>query len=790
MQDVSELLMKNNPARKKRRTASGARGASRRKMKSGCPIRSKSGAADDAFRQSEIRYRDLVEKINDVIFEVDRRGVITYISPVVRKVLGYSANELIGTPYAALLYPEDRGKIGKAFRDVISGKLYPSDFRVFHKTGSIRWVRTSSQPIFHAGKRIGLRGVLTDITDRKLTEHMLQESEKRFRSLVEHSVQGLAIAQGDPPRLVMVSEPFARMLGYTVNELMSLDDAGLRNLLHPDDREWFYASYRRRIASNRVPATSEARFVRKDGKVLWFEILATSTEYKGKPAAQAAYVDITHRKLADEALRTSEARYRTLVEKQDEAVCRWLPDTTLTFVNEAYCRFFGKNREQLIGTKWLLLVPEDTREATRKQYAAMVRRSRRFVTEHTVISSGGRMSWQEWVDTPIRDDSGKLIELQSVGRDITERKLSEKRLRESEIFWRSLVENSPVSLARVGLDGKFVFVNRQFRRWSGLGLKQVIGKGPDILVQFLSPDTFQCMVKAVQETVAKRTKQECELLYRLKNGSALWIAQISYPWFDADGKMLGVEVVGHDVTQRKIAEAGREMHRAELEASEKELRQFAAKIMLVREEEKKKLSAVLHHEAGSLIVGMNAQFKAIKEATRNGQIQEALKIIDETREMLQGVVKGLKNLAVEIRPPDLDLLGLSEALRGHIARLASRHGLNVSFESRLDDMPIPPDVSLVMFRVAQEALHNVLLHAGAQNVRVTLDSDSAQVRLVVTDDGSGFDSKGSSATSGVHIGLRAMREMVTARGGTFGLKTEPGNGCEVSAQCPIGSSLP
>jgi PAS domain S-box-containing protein len=130
----------------------------------------------------------------------------------------------------------------------------------------------------------------------------------------------------------------------------------------------------------------------------------------------------------EKALHESEERYYNIVKMQTEMVCRYLPDTTLIFLNEAYCRFFGKNRDELIGTKFLLLIPEEFRDAAKQHVDSLIKNPRIERHEHPVVTSDGRLAWQQWVDSVVLDDQGNVKELQAVGWDITERKLAEDAL--------------------------------------------------------------------------------------------------------------------------------------------------------------------------------------------------------------------------------------------------------------------------------------------------------------------------------------------------------------------------
>jgi diguanylate cyclase (GGDEF)-like protein/PAS domain S-box-containing protein len=125
--------------------------------------------AEEALRRSEERFRDLVENISEVIFTLDKDGLVTYVSPVVEQIAGYSPAELVGQSIASFIHPDDLPPV-ESFQAMVSGILEPSEFRIFTKSGETRWVRTSSRPILDGDREVGLRAVLVDITDRKQAE--------------------------------------------------------------------------------------------------------------------------------------------------------------------------------------------------------------------------------------------------------------------------------------------------------------------------------------------------------------------------------------------------------------------------------------------------------------------------------------------------------------------------------------------------------------------------------------------------------------------------------------------
>lgn len=129
---------------------------------------------EEALRESEERYRELVESINDIIYAQDEHGVITYISPIVEALSGYTPDEVVDHSFTEFIHPDDLPELLASRQRTSAGQLEPSEFRVRTKSGEIRWVRSSSRPVWRGEQLVGLRGTITDITDRKQAEFRTQ----------------------------------------------------------------------------------------------------------------------------------------------------------------------------------------------------------------------------------------------------------------------------------------------------------------------------------------------------------------------------------------------------------------------------------------------------------------------------------------------------------------------------------------------------------------------------------------------------------------------------------------
>ena len=153
------------------------------------------------------------------------------------------------------------------------------------------------------------------------------------------------------------------------------------------------------------------------------------------------------RRRAERALAGSEAQYRSVVETQSDLICRYLPDTTLTFVNDAYCRFWQKGRDQLIGRPFVELIPEPARDAALSHVASLITRPRVEWHEHEVLLPDGSIGCQQWIDHAVLDAQGRVVELQGIGRDVTEQRRAQESLRKSEAELRASYERTRISRA-------------------------------------------------------------------------------------------------------------------------------------------------------------------------------------------------------------------------------------------------------------------------------------------------------------------------------------------------------
>lgn len=259
----------------------------------------------------------------------------------------------------------------------------------------------------------------------------LKNSEERFQLAVEGSNDGIWDWNVITNK-VYYAPRFKEILGYSDNELGD-DITDWSNLLHPDDYNMVMEKVYNHFKTNDKYVV-EYRLKTKSGEYKWCQAKGQALRDKAGNVFRMAgsLSDISERKTAEQELEKTRSLYQAIVEDQTELICRFLPDTTLTFVNGAYARYFGKTPEELVGTKFLVFIPENERAGILNWLSSFAPSNNVKAYEHKVIDSSGRERWQWWQDRAFFDDSGNVKIFQSVGFDITDRKNSEKEIEKAK----------------------------------------------------------------------------------------------------------------------------------------------------------------------------------------------------------------------------------------------------------------------------------------------------------------------------------------------------------------------
>src|SRR5262245_42955178 len=396
--------------------------------------------------------------------------------------------------------------------------------------------------------------------ERWETGRELRESENRLART--ETVSQIMVTQVSlDGRWLKVPPTLCKLLGYTERELLSCN---CWILTHSEDIDANLRKFERLIKGEIKSFTHEKRYIHKDGHHIWVLVnCSIVTDTDGKPLHLLTYIqDITERKRMEEGLLESEERYRTIVEEQTDLICRYLPDTTLTFVNDAYCRYFGKTREELIGTSYLLMIPEPERETAINHIISLCQNPRTETYEHQVIDRNGETRWQQWMDYGIFDKDGRIREFQAVGRDITQRKRAEEALRESEQRFHLMADTAPVMIWTSDADNNHSFFNKPWLDFTGRTLEEELGQG---WTQSVNPDDLERIRQNFHTFSQAQSPFKMEYRVRRADGLYRCVLEHGVPRFTAGGKFTGYIGSIVDITERRYAEQL-------LKESERELR--------------------------------------------------------------------------------------------------------------------------------------------------------------------------------------------------------------------------
>ena len=269
----------------------------------------------------------------------------------------------------------------------------------------------------------------------------------------------------------------------------------------------------------------------------------------------ALTTNVLKRRRAEGRLRQSEARYRGIVEDQTELICRNLPDGTLTFVNDAYCRYFNRSRDELIGHSFIPLISDEYHQTMKDYFASLGNDNPVATHEYRIILPDGESRWNQWTNRAILDDDGQVIEFQGAGRDITERKVAEEALREAEKRYRTLVEQMPAVTYIAALDeiSSTIFISPQIESFLGVS-PQVYKDNKDFWSQHLHPDDHDRVLDeiALCHKMGKSFLSEYRMIS--KTGDTIWFRDEAIIIKSDEGIPLFLQGVMMNITDRKNAE--------------------------------------------------------------------------------------------------------------------------------------------------------------------------------------------------------------------------------------------
>ncbi len=401
-------------------------------------------------------------------------------------------------------------------------------------------------------------------------EERLRESEEQYRSLVEQSLQSLVILQDG--RIIFANQRAAEFGGYTVEELLAMSPQEVLRLFHPDDRPLVERRMRERLSGEAVPSRYEVRFMRREGAVAWADMFISIIRYRGRPAHQVSFIDITERKRAEEALRQSEEFLNDVFHSIQDGISILDRDLHIVRVNRAMEEWYAYAMP-LVG-KYCFAVYQ--RRDQPCPACPMLHTLATGEQGHAVVPRPGRDGAVEgWLDLftfPLIDDrTGELLGVIEYVRDITERKQAEERLKASEEKYRRLFDEDITGNFFTSLDGRILDCNPAFAAMFGFASVEE-ARGSSVLDLYIhSRDREELLLRLQKE----RRVYNAGRMRRRRDGTRIHVVENIIGIFDESGALVGAKGYIIDDTERYRAEEALRRSMISLKRSNEDLERFA-----------------------------------------------------------------------------------------------------------------------------------------------------------------------------------------------------------------------
>ncbi len=521
-------------------------------------------ATELALQKSEQRFRNIAANVPGVILQYvlhpDGTDSIRYVSPGSLRILEVPAEKARSNPQMLwkMVHPEDLATMQTSVlhsAQTLTPWLW--QWRIITPSDKTKWLEGRGQPERMDNGDVVWDTLILDISDRKQAELALKTSENRLATLIGNLPGFVYRCANDANYTTeFISAGVYDITGYRPEDYTNPENpVSFRQQIHPHDQTRVQQIMQAAIAQHTL-YECEYRVITRTGSVVWVWERGQGIfdETGALHHLEGFITDVSDRKRIELALKESETRYRQVVEAQTDFILRSRPDTTITFANEALCKVLGVSPMDMVGKKWEdFALSEDLDNDVFKQLATLTPENPRCFVENRDIRADGQVGWTQWLNEGIFDEAGTLIEIQSVGRDITALKRIEQALRESEERLRLVTENMSDLVCLHDPDGRFYYVTPSSQTVLGYAPDELIGQDPYTLFH---PDDRDRIRITAHAPILASIPIPNPITYRIrkKTGEYIWLETLTKPIFDAQGQVRHLQTTSRDVSDRIQAE--------------------------------------------------------------------------------------------------------------------------------------------------------------------------------------------------------------------------------------------
>src|SRR6201988_3453140 len=682
-------------------------------------------------------------------------GKPLFFNPAFCSMLGFSEEALRNKHCVAFSPPEDAQKDWALFQTLKAGSidLYHLERRYFRADGSLVW-GSFSISLLNSRPSPLVIAVVEDITDKKRAEEALL----RNAAIVESSED--AIASGTLDGIIVSWNGGAQQLyGYTEAEAIGKP---ISMILPPELRDEEKKILETVRAGGHISQFETVR-VGKTGKRIDVSLtISPIKDSSGRMVGVSGIArDITERKLAEEALRASEERLRLAQQVAHIGSFEWNIQTGVNTWTRELEAIYGLQPGTFTGTQTAFenLVHADDRAGVIKLVDAAMKSGQPTQGEWRVVWADGSVHWIAGRWQVFMDASGDPSKMIGVNIDVTERKLAEEALLSSERRYRLLFERNVAGVGIASLDGQLLDCNDGWARILGYQSKDEL-RGRHASEFYFNPAERQSLV---DELFEKQVLFSRELQLKRKDGTPVWVRFNAAVHSDNDRPILQATMI--DISEWKRADEA--------------LSGMTRKLIEAQEQERARIGRELHDDINQRLAMLSLELEQLEE--NPSEIQPRVK---ELRREMAEVSNDVQALSHDLHSSKLEYLGVVAGMKSWCKEFAERQRMQIDFKSAVPSA-VPLQIGLTLFRVLQEALHNVIKHSGARQVEVQLQEDSGEIHLIMRNSGKGFDLE--AALQGKGLGLTSMRERVRLVNGTIKIESKPMHGTTIHVRVPLGS---
>jgi PAS domain S-box-containing protein len=730
--------------------------------------------AEERLQRSEHRYRSLFENTGTATFLVEEDMTISQINAKCEELIGYPKDEIEGKMKTSdFVSVEDLERIKEYhFGRREDLDIYPSEYELelVDKHGNTKNAIIQVGMIPETKQSIAS---MIDITPLKRAEEELRKNEERFRTLVANIPGAVYRCDRDPDwTMHFLSDAIADICGYPASDFIGNNVRTYASVIHPDDRAMVEKDVEKNLEDGE-PFTVEYRLQDAEGNVRWVyeRGIGVRGEYGETQYLDGAIFDITERKHATKALEKSEANFRSLVEFSPAAVSI-LKGNQLIYVNPAWQQMTGYSEKEARRLDPFLIVHSEMREEIKQRALARSRGEQvpsRY--EFKGITKNGEMKWADFSAVAIEYDNGPVI--LTVGVDITDRKLAEEALQETEKKLEAIINHHFQLTGMLDVQGRVIMANETALKYFNVAESEVQGKLFWETPWWSHSKEEQDKLQKAIQIAGKGEFVRYETSHLTSNGDLRVMDFSINPVIDGEGDVKYLIPEGRDITELKEAEES-------LRQSESQLRSLATRLQEIEETARKALARELHDQVGQGLTALSINLNILRNRLPPDTLKQLEERLEDSIEIVEETTETIRDVMAELRPSVLDDYGLTAALRWYGQRFSDRTGIAIKLKMEEISSRLAEKEESALFRITQEALTNVAKHANASELVLSFEESDGLFRLIIADNGKGFDYS-AFGRPGIRTGwgILNMQERIQVLGGQFQIDSEPGKGASV-----------